>query len=45
MPTYHLQARVDHLYMKIRDKNTSNQDFRRYGMRLMQVRDLAFDLD
>ena len=37
MPTYHLQARVDHLYMKIRDKNTSNQDFRRYGMRLMQV--------
>ena len=23
--------------MKIRDKNTSNQDFRRYGKRLMQV--------
>jgi len=32
-----MQAKVDHLYMKIRDKNTSNQDFRRYGKRLMQV--------
>ena len=37
MPTHLLQAKVDHLYMKIRDKRTSNQDFRRYGMRLMQV--------
>jgi uracil phosphoribosyltransferase len=37
MPAILMQAKVDHLYMKIRDKNTSNQDFRRYGRRLMQV--------
>jgi len=37
MPTITMKAQVDHLYMKIRDKNTSNQDFRRFGKRLMQV--------
>ena len=37
MPTHLLAARVDHLYQKIRDKNTSNEDFRRFGERLMQV--------
>lgn len=37
MPVFHLQARVDHLYMKIRDKDTSCQDFRHFGKRLMTV--------
>lgn len=37
MPEYTLQARVPHLYTKIRDKATSPVDFRRYAQRLMTV--------
>ena len=37
MPTYTIQARVDHLYTKIRDVKTTNTDFRRYSKRLMNV--------